>query len=593
MIKNQSRWPHWITRRWALDLSLAFAVLVLYLAWPSQQRSWDGAIQTALDVTQGHVVVNMRHILYAVAGVPYYAAWKELGYQGDATWPLQVLNALLGAGGIVFLAELFTRMARSRWVGMLLALGLAFSYGYWYFVAETWYNIMALFFLVGAAGLFFALQAAPRENEPAPRTQQLYVIGIAVAVALAIIADLEHVVSAGVLGLAILFLLTRLDLRRRIQLAVWYGVTLTALLVAGVVGFGVVLARNDSLPALLTWLQPKYLVDDAPMYGAFSLERIPLALTNLGAAILPIERGMRLRLLLSGTFSADRLIGQVSLGALALILALALFWWIRYVIQVWTARSHRPPWRFRRSAAGQGDSQSTVTDNHNVRAPIDTQGANAPQGRGRLLLLCLAWVVLIGTFAVWQDPYSLKRWLPAFIPFGILLCIPFGDLVAEWRWPRAQALGALGILGVASILAANLSLAIGPDHNQPNMAFVQGMCTAQHMGKEDLIISSGWDGYTRYLFLENRKAVQLLELSAALFGKTPDGPGLAREMDRIIAEARQKGERVWMTDIFNMDADQWKVVTANTGLTPANLSKYEREIGWNCQGAIVWEIKGP
>ena len=68
---------------------------------------------------------------------------------------------LLGVLGLVFLFIL-GRMLLGRWVGLLAAGMLAFTYSYWYYSTETWSDVPAVAFLL--AGMVFCLNGARRNS---------------------------------------------------------------------------------------------------------------------------------------------------------------------------------------------------------------------------------------------------------------------------------------------------------------------------------------------------------------------------------------------------------------------------------------------
>jgi hypothetical protein len=551
-------------------LTVGLAALVAYASFPSQQRHWDGAIQDAASVTQGRVDPAARHFLYTLVGVPYFEVWKALGYPGDATWPLQVLNAVLGATGVVILAASLWQITNNLPVSAYVSLAFGFSYGYWYFLADTWYNVLGIA-LVALAGwlLLRHMGVGFRTRRPSPSRgvrSVLSVLSISAAITLAIMTSQEHVVSALALGIGLLLLpLSGTNTSARHPLpATGYGrgrrqrLVDAAIYAAGTgffTGMAYLLfawwaAGVRSLSDMAAWLV-SYAPVQPTSYMSFDARHFTRGLLSFVSTLVPSSRGLGLRRLLAGSPDAAKLLPQ-----LALLLTLGM----ASLLAVAAIRNRRQIWR----------------------------------RHGPLVLTAVLWFLLCAVFAIWSDPFGPERWLVAIIPLAYLAAIVLDSLyvTAARAWRTAARWLSVGV--VLTLFLANLTAAIALDHRLPNPLLEQATCCSRRMTSDDVIISPSWD-FTRYLdFLApHLEYVQLMHLSASEIGRTPDRMQFRSVVDDLIRQARAGGGRAYLVDVFGYDAGEWQMVEWNTGLVPADFERYHRQLAWTCEGARVWEIDLP
>jgi len=145
--------------------------------------------------------------------------------------------------------------------------------------------------------------------------------------------------------------------------------------------------------------------------------------------------------------------------------------------------------------------------------------------------------------------------------------------------------------GVAGLIfMANLTIAIWPDHSQPNIDYQRALCAVANMTPKDVIFHVGWD-YPSYLSGMGRQAVSLEGLSARIYGKQTNRQGLITEMNRIMAQARAVNGAVYWVDLSKYDAKSWDMLRLNTGLLPEDIRRYNFVPAWECSGAVIYQVK--
>jgi hypothetical protein len=99
------------------------------------------------------------HVLYGPACREFWLLWKDFGYHGNPLLPMQALNAVAGAFGVMFFFFATARLFPSRKLQLILTAALATSFGYWseatYFVKpyalSMAFMMMSLWLLIAAA----------------------------------------------------------------------------------------------------------------------------------------------------------------------------------------------------------------------------------------------------------------------------------------------------------------------------------------------------------------------------------------------------------------------------------------------------------
>jgi hypothetical protein len=375
---------------------LFFATLTVYWATRTQANAFD-AVSYANQIAHlyprtgdARWLFHPHHLLFNALGYVLWRAARAVGYAGGSLVVLQSLNATLGAGGVaVFYLTLRRLLQRSRWLPLLISLGLAFSFGYWLCAADGRVNMPSLFLMLCA----FAVLCRTMQT-PQPR--------LAAAVgALAGAAALFHE-SAGlfvVVGLAgvllaeddSLLLPAAMRLRRR-RMALAYLAAWAATVGLPYLSVGVLVLHLHSVAAFRHWANE---YAELGWWWNFHI------LTNLGldakaflhAAIadLPgrqgtLRVGRHIPVALKSLYYAT-LIGWLGV-VYAFLAALPLLW-----------RSHNR----------------------------------------RMVIVCVLWsVVYAAFFTVWNPGYFVF-WVPVLVPTAVMLALALahyrarrGGLAANW-----------------------------------------------------------------------------------------------------------------------------------------------------------------
>ncbi len=231
--------------RMGVGLLLFFAALSLFWATRTQYNTFD-AVSYANQIA--HLYPRTRdlrwlfhphHLLFNALG---YGAWRlaqAFGYRGGPLVVLESLNAVLGAGGIaVFYLTLRRLMQRSRWLPLIMASGLALTFGYWATATDGRVNMPSTALLLGAFYTLCILLDSPRPGRAA-------VLGLLAGAAVLFHESAGLFLPVGLVGIALAemppMLLPAESRRRRRGLLLAYGGAwlATVLIPYGAIGGGV------------------------------------------------------------------------------------------------------------------------------------------------------------------------------------------------------------------------------------------------------------------------------------------------------------------------------------------------------------------
>ena len=528
----------------AAGFLLSVWALAVYGFFASRQHNWDGAIQEVVDITTGNIRFNSRHLLYTVIGYPYYLVWRTLGYTGDATIPLQVLNAFVAAVGVFLLFNILMHITASVKASVIVAFLWAFSYAYWYYTEETWYNVLGIAFVVFS--LFFVI----RGETTFDRSRWPYTLGWVLMGALAVLTAVENIISLAAISL--LSVLLCKDKRKGLANAFLAGLLLCAIVTIAYLVIGRGEMAKGGVSGFVSWLNPFYTSDRLPMYTGIDAKKLPVAIMSLGGTFLPISRGLRLRGLFGGEITPDRIIAQISL----LFFAMFMLFMVSQLVRRWSILQKE---------------------------------------FGRYLVVMFAWLIMVAVFTIWFDPWGSERWLASTIPFAVIVAILVADSLCDQTivgTSAARRRVLFFVVTVSLVFLGNLTIAIGPDHFQDNPDWLRAQCVAGHMGTNDVIISPAWD-WSNYMSVLGRRDIQLLSVAGAEFGKQPDGNGLVAIIDREITNAHSSGGRALLVDTLSYNQTDWDMIHWNTGLTKDDFELRLQHQAFQCYKETIWEIGLP
>ncbi|MBZ0308218.1 MAG: glycosyltransferase family 39 protein, partial [Anaerolineae bacterium] len=154
-----------------------------------------------------------HHLLYGPLGRLSFELAKNLGYEGRADQPIQFINALAGAFGVVMLWQVGRQFTGKNWQPLGAAVLVGMCYAYWLYAMEVEVYTLAALFIVLALWNLTRL-----DQQPSPPK----VIFLALAAAGAVMFHQTNILFALPLGLFLL-----LDSRLRKYLPV-LGIVFTA-----------------------------------------------------------------------------------------------------------------------------------------------------------------------------------------------------------------------------------------------------------------------------------------------------------------------------------------------------------------------------
>ncbi len=133
-----------------IGLLLFLSTLLCFLATLTQVHTYD-ALSYVMDVDRKpwHEVFHPHHLAYGPMGMRVRSLLQAVGWQGSVLLPLQGVNALAGALGVVVFFALVQSQTHRLDVALAVALLLGASYAWWYYAIEVEvYTIAALFLII-------------------------------------------------------------------------------------------------------------------------------------------------------------------------------------------------------------------------------------------------------------------------------------------------------------------------------------------------------------------------------------------------------------------------------------------------------------
>ena len=378
---------------------LFFGTLAVYLLTRTHLNTFDAvayANQIGLAQETGKLrpLFHPHHLLFNALG---FGAWRLARFAGFTGGPLivnQTLNAALGAWGVGLFYVTLRRLQPLGPAPLLLALGLAGSFGWWICATDGRVNLPSSVMMLAAFGVLVRLRERPTADQAA-------LVGL-----LAGLAVLFHE-SAGLFGIVgAVGIVAAVSGRKRGRLLAAYGAAWAAVVLIAYGSVGVFALHLHSVFGFKHWMNAY--AERGWWWDFHVLHNLRLDLFGLRHAVFAQPLG---RAALAQT--PLHAFGTVALGLLWLCYGLSL---LGIVAAAWAILSALP--RLRRSADW----------------PV--------------VLVCLAWITLYaGFFTIWC-PGAFVFWVPALIPLGTLL------LLAH---PPVRLLGIwIGVLVLLNFLAGIL-----------------------------------------------------------------------------------------------------------------------------------------
>ena len=148
---------------------LSLGTLLLYWNTQTSANTFD-AVSYANQIAHlyprthdPHWLFHPHHLLFNALGYVLWRMARSCGYRGGSLVVLQDLNSVLGAAGVtVYYLTLKRLLQRSRGLPVLIAAGLALSFGCWICGTDGRVNMPSLFLMLAAFAVLSQLMVSPR-----------------------------------------------------------------------------------------------------------------------------------------------------------------------------------------------------------------------------------------------------------------------------------------------------------------------------------------------------------------------------------------------------------------------------------------------
>lgn len=525
-------WP--ASRTTLLGVVCLVVGLCLFLPFRSINYDLNGIAEAQAMEAGGRELLDHNHLLFRPLVALIQRSFQVAGlYHGSVLPVIQIATAVFSALALSVSLFVFMNTSGSHASTVMATMGMAVSWSFWHFSTDAYYITAGLLFVeLAVLCLLCAL------NLPCPTPWLAVASGVACA--FAILVWQANVFILVVLGLGYLILSHSEISKNNQSLLFKMGTTLgiTILIVVSVyVAVGTIFFEFRTPHTLLIWLLG-HEGSRFPLWGQWSIDRLPALAVTAVSSYIPVWEGLGLRDLIRGHFRLEKLPGQIALIALlALVVMTALL------------AIHR----------SREDKQSR-----------------------RLLLWLVASYAVFVPFLIWWDPFE-PKWLivPNFFFWGIVAVVWDKTDLGSFRG-RMATLGALIVL----IGMANFSMSIWPNHTKSNGMIERAECVAANLSSRDILLALDWNwsGYVSYLF--DRRVVSLV-----------GGSSLASEdrvssVEHLINHTRMSGGIVVMpdTEAFSLEDLAW--LEASTGWTQKQFGQLDLTPAFQCGDLWLERVNG-
>jgi len=493
-----------------------------------------------------HWLFHPHHLLFNALGYVLWKAARFCGYPGGSLPILQSLNAVLGAAGVsIYYFTLRRLLQRSRGLPLLIALGLALSFGYWICATDGRVNMPSLFLMLLAFSVLSRLMTAPRLSLAA-------LTGLLAGGAALFHESAGLFVAVGLSGVLLADgnpLLPPEALRnQRRQMALVYFLTWTGTTVLLYLVVGVFVLHLHSVAAFRGWTSE---YSELGWWWDFHV------LHNLGSDFYAlrhagfVEPGSR-----PSTFTLSP-----HLPALQLTLyGLSVLGWLGAAYAIFAALPQL--WR-----------------SHN---------------RSLVVVLSLWIVVYAAFFTVWSPGYFVF-WVPVLVPAGVLLALT----LAHHRARRGgRAVNWLVGIWIALYAALNLQVGILPHLSPQSDPFrrIAADVRAHTLSGDIVLVAGAGDGGPCEVALPYFADRDVISLHGLLTKKRDDKAAALSLTQFQISSTLQSGHAVYALDdvVPTHNARALAALSAKHHLTSADLksllSPYVRSLAWQSPRGPIWRL---
>ncbi|HEX2171254.1 MAG TPA: hypothetical protein VHL09_02265 [Dehalococcoidia bacterium] len=516
----------------ALATALFLGFLAVYFFTLSAQFAPDGVAFARL-VDAGRLnfpgFFQAEHLFYPFVGWIWYQGWRFFGFEQGSLAPLQILNVLGGATGVtaVFLAArlAFGTRPLSLMPCLLSALVVGTTQAYWLHSTDAEDMILA----VAMVAIAFCLLLIIR-RQAFPCRSRLITLG-----GLLGLSALLH-------GTQVLFWPVALGglywPRRDWRSVAWAGGTAVAISALVFLVVGLASRGFRSSGDFAGWLT------SAPRVGVWGRPEPQNLTTGLRTAVEAVVNGgdeLQLRRLTEEAFDSSTLLALVgTCGVVTVAVATAVIL-LRY--------RHRLLDRW-------------------------------------LVGVCLAWLALFVLFALFWAPEDVQFWITPIIPATLLATTAYLTLQSAVRTPQ-DLLAGLTLFGLTALITINAVTSLVPRSEiSLNLDYQRAVCLGQRLGRDDLVISAGWDWVGTYV--PYFTPLDYLSVTDVHVGPGRRDPAVTRALiAERIAAARSRGGQVWTVHLFDLEPSEQMWLERATGLTPDQLAEWRGDPAGDCHGAPI------
>jgi hypothetical protein len=532
-------------------LGLFLGAIILYFITRTRYNTFD-AVSYSNQVEHlyprshdAHWLFHPHHLLFNAGAYVVWSALYGMGYRGGALRIIQDLNMLWGATGVtLYYLVLRLYLQRSRWLPMLVSIGLSVCFGYWISATDARVNMPSTTLLIAA---FYVL------------SHHLQMASIKLAITTGLLAGLAVLFheSAGIffpVGL-IGLLLPEFDgttsfkdgLKPRITYAAGYAITWIATVTIPYFSVAAFALHLASFSEFRHWMTSYSELGWWWSFDVLSNIRLDAYALRRAAFVEPAGK--------QGTFhlykNAPLAISSVYFAALAgwfvavyaFVVALPLLWRMRYA---------------------------------------------------KVLVIALVWVAFYTVFFTFWSPGYFIFWVPALVPIGLLITL----CLAHHR-ARQGGLAVNWAVGVWIVLVAivNLVSSVIPHLKESSDPFQRiAGDVAAHTKTGDIVVVTGAGNAAQcevdIPYFADRDVVSLHGILTRQHNNPDAAIAAARqEIDTAIAEGHNVYalDEVWHDPIALASLERhhpgWNASDVTTLFQPYHLTH-----AWHGPHGVVWKL---
>ena len=126
-----------------------FAVLIVYLSFPTKNFYWDGIMfAQEIETGSGALFLHPNHLLYNPLGRELWLVANAIGLDLRALTVLQIISMVTGAATVAMMFRILLETGASPYISLCLALAFGFSATWWRFATDAAGYVPSTFLIV-------------------------------------------------------------------------------------------------------------------------------------------------------------------------------------------------------------------------------------------------------------------------------------------------------------------------------------------------------------------------------------------------------------------------------------------------------------